>query len=140
MFLRTFTEKDNKMRACMSFSKFGPYIHTSWKMLLSFCHPVLKNKYSNPIVLMAIEMVNGPRTIQNTWPLISISNRTRDINLVYIWRNTSHATVVFLKHTFHSDNVTGKESFNKSVILLKWKKWYKRKKFIYLIITILKYA
>ena len=33
-----------------------------------------------------------------------------------------------------------KESFNKSVILLKLKNWYKRKKFIYLIITILKYA
>ena len=29
---------------------------------------------------MAIEMVTGSKTIQNTWPLVSISNRTRDIN------------------------------------------------------------
>ena len=29
---------------------------------------------------MAIQMVIGPRAIQNTWPLVSISNISRDIN------------------------------------------------------------
>ena len=38
------------------------------------------HKYSNPIVLLAIKMVTGPRAIQNTRPLVSISNRSRDIN------------------------------------------------------------
>ena len=32
----------------------------------SKCHPVLKNKYSNPKVSIAIAMVTGLRTIQNT--------------------------------------------------------------------------
>ena len=32
------------------------------------------------MVLMAIQMVTNPRAIENTWPLVSISNRTRDIN------------------------------------------------------------
>ena len=31
-------------------------------------------------LLVAIQMVTGPRAIQNTLPLVSISNRTRDIN------------------------------------------------------------
>ena len=36
-------------------------------------------KIDNPIVPMGIQMVTGPRAIQNTWPLVPTSNRTRDI-------------------------------------------------------------
>ena len=35
----------------------------------SKCHSVLYNRYSNPVVLMAIQMVTGPRAVQNARPL-----------------------------------------------------------------------
>ena len=42
--------------------------------------PCRLNWYSNPTVPKCIQMVAGPKAIQNTLPLASIYNGTRDIN------------------------------------------------------------
>ena len=71
---------------------------------------------------MAIEMVTGPRTIQNTWPLASISNRTRDINSWKIgfshwafWNILITRTIVRVMITFRESWIeiwmTGRDMF-----------------------------
>ena len=71
---------------------------------------VLKNKYSNPTVLMDIEMVTGPRTIQNTWPFVSLSNGTLDFNP---WKIVFFFVLCLFEHISNAHYCARSDNINK---------------------------
>ena len=78
MFFKVFLETAHELMVIRKLPNAHPRPHLVAKEptdLLNWSRPVLKNKYSNPIVLMAIEMVTGP-TLNPLFPDINyLQNR-----------------------------------------------------------------